>query len=65
MNDGLNAVLLRAALPADAPTIVAITQAAYRANDEKTGGMYRYVFTETAAALAEQMALNDWRILLL
>ena len=65
MNDGLNAVLLRAALPADAPTIVAITQAAYRANDEKTGGMYRYVFTETAAALAEQMALNDWRILIL
>lgn len=59
------ALLLRATTPADAPTIVALTQAAYRANNLKTGGMYSYVFSETAADLAAQMAEMPWRILVL
>jgi SAM-dependent methyltransferase/GNAT superfamily N-acetyltransferase len=64
MNQDLGAVLLRSATPADAATIVAITQAAYRANDEKTGGMYAYVFSETAEQLAAEMAEQPWRILI-
>jgi GNAT superfamily N-acetyltransferase len=64
MNQDLGAVLLRSATPADAATIVAITQAAYRANDEKTGGMYAYVFSETAEQLAADMAEQPWRILI-
>ncbi|HYF63182.1 MAG TPA: bifunctional GNAT family N-acetyltransferase/class I SAM-dependent methyltransferase, partial [Herpetosiphonaceae bacterium] len=64
MNQDLGAVLLRSAGPADAATIVAITQAAYRGNDEKTGGMYAYVFTETAEQLAADMAGQPWRILI-
>jgi SAM-dependent methyltransferase/GNAT superfamily N-acetyltransferase len=64
MNQDLGAVLLRSATPADAATIVAITQAAYRANDEKTGGMYAYVFDETAEQLAADMAEQPWRILI-
>jgi SAM-dependent methyltransferase/GNAT superfamily N-acetyltransferase len=65
MNQLADGLLLRTATPADAPTIIALTQAAYRPVDAKTGGMYRYVFDETAAELATQMAEMPWRILLL
>ncbi|MBA3471541.1 MAG: hypothetical protein H0T53_18045, partial [Herpetosiphonaceae bacterium] len=56
MDQSSGALLLRTASPSDAPTIIAITQAAYRPNDVKTGGMYGYVFSETAEDLATQMA---------
>ena len=65
MNQSSGDLLLRTTTPSDAPTIVAITQAAYRPSDEKTGGMYGYVFSETAADLAVQMAEMPWQILLL
>ncbi len=59
-----DALLLRATAPADAETVITLTQRAFEQNHAETG-LYSYVYAETPQALAESNVPGGWRVLLL
>lgn len=63
MTDFPGALLLRAASPADAGTIVELTRQSYQANHDQTG-LYGYVYNETPASLRASVAAQGWQPLL-